>query len=104
MRTNPYDVRLDGRPTDPAREAVGDMRVAEIQAAATLAGTLIDKAPGLTHALTRGASPTSTRAMADGWTPAHSEAARFLGECFAVGAVLGIVTEVARPMRGKRHG
>jgi hypothetical protein len=38
----------------------------------------------------------------DGWTPAHSEAARFVGECFAVGAVLGFVTELARPVWEKR--
>jgi hypothetical protein len=104
MRTNPYEFRMDGRSTDQAREAVGDIRVAEIQAGPTLNGTVIDKAPGLNPALPRRASPTSPHAMADGWTPAHSEAARFLGECFAVGAVLGLVTEMARPMRGKRHG
>jgi len=104
MRTKPHDFRMDGRPMDQAREAVGDVRVPEIQAAATLAGTLIDEAPGLNLALPRRASLTSPRAMADGWTPGHSEAARFLGECFAVGAVLGLVTEMARPMRGKRHG
>ena len=40
----------------------------------------------------------------DGWTPAHSEAARFVGECFAVGAVLGFVTELTRPVWEKRHG
>lgn len=42
----------------------------------------------------------------DAWTPAHSEAARFLGECVAVGAVLGFLTELtrlvgeSRPRRG----
>lgn len=30
------------------------------------------------------------------WTPAHSEAAVFLGECVAVGAVLGFLAELAR--------
>jgi hypothetical protein len=30
------------------------------------------------------------------WTPAHSEAAMFLGECVAVGAVLGFLAELAR--------
>jgi hypothetical protein len=30
------------------------------------------------------------------WTPAHSAAAVFLGECVAVGAVLGFLTELAR--------
>jgi len=38
----------------------------------------------------------------EGWTPAHSEAARFVGECFAVGAVLGFVTELARPVWDRR--
>jgi hypothetical protein len=42
--------------------------------------------------------------MAGGWSPAHSEAAWFLGECFAAGAVLGLVTELARPMWGQRRG
>jgi hypothetical protein len=39
----------------------------------------------------------------EGWTPAHSEAARFLGGCLAVGAVLGMATELARPL-WERHG
>jgi hypothetical protein len=30
------------------------------------------------------------------WTPAHSEAAVFVGECVAVGAVLGFLTELTR--------
>jgi hypothetical protein len=38
------------------------------------------------------------------WTDAHTEVARFLGECFAVGALLGLVTEMVRPVRGQRHG
>jgi hypothetical protein len=33
---------------------------------------------------------------AGAWTPAHSEAAVFLGECVAVGAVLGLLAELAR--------
>ena len=37
------------------------------------------------------------------WTPAHSAAARFLGECFAAGALLGLVSELTRPMWGQRH-
>lgn len=36
--------------------------------------------------------------VAAGWTPAHSEAAVFLGECVAVGAVLGFLAELARVM------
>jgi hypothetical protein len=39
-----------------------------------------------------------------GWTPAHSEAALFLGECLAVGAVLGVVTEMGRLLWEQRHG
>ena len=39
-----------------------------------------------------------------GWTPAHSEVVRFLGECFAVGAVLGLATELARPLWDPKHG
>ena len=34
--------------------------------------------------------------MPGAWTPAHSEAAVFLGECVAVGAVLGFLAELAR--------
>jgi hypothetical protein len=108
MTTNPHEFRINGRPTDQAREAFGDLRIAD-QTDVTLNGTLIGEAHGLHDDLPgddlpRGTSPTLPRAMADGWTPAHSEAARFLGECFAVGAVLGLVTEVTRPMREKRHG
>lgn len=41
----------------------------------------------------------------DAWTPAHSEVARFIGGCFAVGALCGVVVEMARPMREQRgHG
>jgi hypothetical protein len=50
----------------------------------------------------RGAPPASP--WATGWTPAHSEVARFLGECFAVGAVLGFATELARPLWDQRRG
>jgi hypothetical protein len=46
----------------------------------------------------------STHAMTAAWRPAHGAAARFLGECFAAGALLGIVTELARPVWGQRHG
>lgn len=37
-------------------------------------------------------------AVVGAWTPAHSEAAVFLGECVAVGAVLGLLAELARLM------
>ena len=43
------------------------------------------------------------RAVVDGWTPAHSEAAWFIGKCFAVGAVRRVVNGVARPKMGNRH-
>jgi hypothetical protein len=38
----------------------------------------------------------------DAWTPAPSEAARFLGECGAVGAVLDFLTELTR-LAGERR-
>jgi hypothetical protein len=38
----------------------------------------------------------------DAWTPGHREAARFLGECGAVGAVLGFLTELTR-LAGERR-
>ncbi|HZB19091.1 MAG TPA: hypothetical protein VE463_04575 [Blastococcus sp.] len=55
-----------------------------------------------------GADPPRAQAFvsprATGWTPAHSEVARFIGECFAVGAVLGFATELARPLWDQRRG
>jgi hypothetical protein len=54
-----------------------------------------------------GADPPRAQAFASpratGWTPAHSEVARFIGECFAVGAVLGFATELARPLWDQHH-
>jgi hypothetical protein len=41
-----------------------------------------------------GAAP---RVLTDNWTTVHTAAARFIGECFAVGAFLGIVTEMLVP-------
>jgi hypothetical protein len=38
------------------------------------------------------------------WTEAHRAVAVFLGECFAVGGLLGLATELIRPVRGQRHG
>jgi hypothetical protein len=75
MTTNPYEFRVGGGPTD--------------QAPATLRLS--------------GAATLAPRVTTQNWTAAHTEVARFLGECFAVGAVLGLVTELARPMMGKRH-
>jgi hypothetical protein len=51
-----------------------------------------------------GAASLAPRVLTENWTTVHTAAARFIGECFAVGAVLGVVTEMARPMRGKRDG
>jgi hypothetical protein len=40
----------------------------------------------------------------DGWRDAHTEAARFIGESFLFGAVCGLVVEVGRSTRWRRHG
>jgi hypothetical protein len=76
MTTIPYEFRVGARPTDQAPETL------RLPAAAS-------RAP---------------RVMTQNWTAAHTEVARFLGECFAVGALCGLVTEMVRPMRVKRHG
>jgi hypothetical protein len=81
MTTNLYESGMDVRPTAAPREALGDMR---------------DVPRGTSAALPSGAT--------QGWTPAHSEAARFIGECFAVGALLGLLVEMARPTREQRDG
>jgi len=57
----------------------------------------------MTASLDKLRMPSSPRAVMDGWTPAHSEAAWFIGKCLGVGALLGMVTEVARPLVVKRH-
>ena len=64
----------------------------------------VAEALGATRPVGGGPWPTSSPAVRYGWTPAHGAAARFLGGCFAVGAVLGVVTEMARPIWGQRHG
>lgn len=76
MTTNPYEVRVGGRPADQAPWTF--------------------RPPG--------AASLVPRVLTENRTTVHTAAARFLGECFAVGAFLGLVTEMARPMRGKRHG
>lgn len=73
MTANPYDFPVGGRPTDQARET------SRLWGAVSLA----------------------PRVTTQNWTPAHTEAARFLGECLAVGALLGLVTESVRAMREK---
>ena len=75
MITNPDELRVGGRPMDQSPETF------RLSGAASLA----------------------PRAMTQKWTDAHTEVARFLGECFAVGALLGLFTEMLRPIRGKRH-
>ena len=35
------------------------------------------------------------------WTHAHTEAARFVGECLGAGAVLGMVAALRRPRAGE---
>jgi hypothetical protein len=104
MTTNPYEFPSDSGPMDQAGEGLAAMRLGEIQVGAALGGMGTDQASGLQHELLRRASPVWPRAMRYGWTPAHSEAARFVGECFAVGALLGLATEVARPVWEQRHG
>ena len=76
MITNPYEFRVGGRPADQSPETF------RLSGAASLA----------------------PRVMTQQWTDAHTEVARFLGECFAVGALLGLLTEMVRPTRGNRHG
>jgi len=76
MTTNRYEFRVGGRPADQAPSSF--------------------RPPGA-------ASPAPFM-LTENWTTVHTAAARFLAECFAVGAFLGVVTEMARPVRGKRHG
>jgi hypothetical protein len=76
MTTNPYELRMGGRPTDQAPERFHRW----------------------------GAASLAAHVTPQNWTTAHTAAARFLAECLAVGALLGVVTEMVRPMRGKRHG
>ena len=75
MTVDAYEIRIEGPPADPPRADHGAPRPAPFM------------------------SPRTT-----GWTPAHGEAARFIGECFAVGAVLGLATELARPLWEQRRG
>ena len=44
------------------------------------------------------------RGVARQWTPAHAEAARFLGGCTVGGALLGLVTEAVVLLTEERHG
>ena len=104
MTTNSYGFRTDGRSADNTRTTFGDLRIAEIQAGVTRELTAADEAHQLDHAHSRSSSPPVPFLMTGGWTPAHSAAVRFLGECFATGALLGLVTELTRPLWGQRRG
>ena len=70
MATNMLESRVDRRLTDGDGETVGRS----------------------TH--------VATHVRAPRWTAAHSEVARFLGECIGAGAVLGMVTAMARTPKG----
>ena len=104
MTTNSYEIRMDGRSANDARSGFGDLRIPEIQAGVTRELTVADEAHQLDHAHARSSIPPVPFLMTGGWTPAHSAAARFLGECFATGALLGLVTELTRPLWGQRRG
>jgi hypothetical protein len=91
MTTQPYEIADGGRPTVQAGELSRDVAP-------------IDGATGPDQHLPRGRSLDPPFGLADGWTDAHSEVARFVGECFAVGAVCGFVVEVARSTRRLRDG
>jgi hypothetical protein len=104
MTTNSYEFRMDGRSAVNARTAFGDVRFAEIQAGATRDVTVADEARGLDQPHSRSSNPSLPFLITGGWTPAHSAAAWFLGECFATGALLGLLTELTRPLWGQRRG
>jgi hypothetical protein len=76
MTTSPHESARSGRPTEGAPWTL----------------------------LPPGATTLAPRVLTDNWTTVHTAAARFIGECFAVGAFLGIVTEMARPVRGRHDG
>jgi hypothetical protein len=86
MTTNQFEVRNGGR------------------ASGQRFGASADGAVGPDRDPRRGPSLVLPFGTTDGWTQAHTEAARFIGECFACGALCGLVVEMARPMRGRRHG
>ena len=134
MVTEAYELRIDGRLTDKAREACGDIRIERIPAGTTLDGKVIGEprpgdrrgAPAGRH--DSGANPGARRdfhqqdlpedimtgreragrvlhrVMTHRWTAAETEAARFVSGCIAAGALLGLVTAAVRPMTAERHG
>lgn len=100
MTTQPYEIRDDVRLTVRAREFSRDVRI-EVPGGANSGVASIDGAPGPAHHLPRGRGLDSPFGTTYRWTDAHSAAARFLGECFAFGAVCGLVVEMARSTRGR---
>ena len=104
MTANPYEFRMNGRTPEHARTSPGDLRISGTPVGGTPGGTVLDEAHRLHHVHPRSSSVPAPFLMTGGWTPAHSAAARFLGECFAAGALLGLVTELTRPLWEQRHG
>ena len=47
-----------------------------------------------------GGTGPGTQGRTPRWTPVHTEAARFVGECTGAGAVLGMVAAMRRPRAG----
>ena len=84
MTTQLHEFRSHGRPANRMHRTTDVVSMVD------------HRAPG-------GPGPARSPVRMEGWTPAHTEAARFVGECFVVGAVLGFCTELARPVWEKRH-
>ncbi len=82
MTSSQYEIRLVGRPIHRG-DTFGGRRIADGE---------------------RGGPAGLERVALIGWTPAHSEVARFLGGCFAAGALLGLATEMTRPIWRQHHG
>ena len=83
MTSSQYEIRLVGRPIHRGRDTFGARRIVDVA---------------------EGGPAGLERMVLIGWTPAHSEVARFLGGCFAAGALLGLATEMARPIWRQHHG
>jgi hypothetical protein len=103
MTTHPYESPMAGRSAEHARTVVDGLRIAEIPAGVTRV-PVSDAAQRLDHVHPRTSVRPLPTLRTAGWTPAHSAAAKFLGECFATGAFLGLVSELTRPLWGQRHG
>ena len=83
MTSSQDEIRLVGRPIHRGSDTFGGRRIAD--------------GP-------EGGPAGLQRVVLIGWTPVHSEVARFLGGCFAAGALLGLATEMARPIWRQHHG